>query len=163
MERIPLARKKWPLVVACAVFFGLELLLYLAVTRHAVAAFIDNRTLEGAWSWASIVGWHLLIALMGLALCLQPLAELRTVFTSEEIVRPRLFASSVRIRWEEAESIYVVPLINKRPYLLRINAPGRSIEINALYYKHPERLMEIIEDRMRDFTPTHKSARLAAR
>lgn len=162
MESIPLARKKWPLLVACCAAVGLELLLFLAVTRHAVAAWLGGIALEGDWGWVSISGWHALIAFAGLMLCRQPLAELRTVFTREGIIRPRLFGPPVHICWEEAESVHVAPLAN-RPYLVRVNAPGRSIEINALYYERPAELMELIEERMSAYTPARGHSRLAAR
>jgi len=152
MERIRLGRKRWPLVLSLTACAALELLLYFAVTRHALAAALAGRPLEGDWGWAGIAGWHLLIALAGLALSWQPLVELRTVFTTDGIVRPRLLAPPVALRWAEAESVYVAPLSN-RPYRVRLNAPGRTVEINALYYERPDELMRLIEERMRAATP----------
>ena len=161
MKRFELARKKWPLLLICAAFVGLELLLYAAVTRHAVEAARAGRPLEGEWGWAGIAGWHAAIALFAAALSWQPLAELRTVFTSEGVSRPRPFKSPLFIAWAEAESVFVAPLANK-PYLIKIRAPGRSLEINALYYKEPGNLLALIEERMRAFVPAHTGSKLAA-
>ena len=149
MDGIRLARKRWPLVAVVAACAGLELLLFLLVTRHAVAAALEGRAPEGEWGWVSIAGWHALIAAAGLALAWRPLVELRTAFTDDAIVRPRLAGPPVELRWADAESVYVAPLADRRrPYLVRVVAPGRSVEINALYYEKPEELLRLIEERM---------------
>lgn len=162
MERIRLARKKWPLVVSLSVFAGIELILYFAVTKHALAAAFEGRQLEGEWGWTGIVGWHLFVALVGFALAWQPLKELRTFFTAEGIGRPRLFGPPLFIRWDEIETIFIVPVLH-RPYTIRIDAPRGSVEINALYYERPRELLSLIEERMRAFTPAPDCAKLVAR
>lgn len=147
MERLRLARKRWPLWFACTATAGAELLLYLLVTRHAVSAALAGRPLEGSWGWASILGWHTLIALAGLALVWPALAESLTRFDAEGIWRPRLFRAPVLLRWAEAESVFVSPP-RGRPQLVKINAPRASVEINALHYREPDALLALIEERM---------------
>jgi hypothetical protein len=161
MKRYDLARKKWPLLLCLAACAGLELLLYLTITRHAVEAARVGRPLEGEWGWVAILGWHIAIALAGAALGWQPFAELRTIFTAEGIKRPRLFKPPVFVAWAEAESVFIAPLMD-RPYLVKINAPGRSIEINALYYKEPEKLLSLVEESMRGYAETSTCPKLAA-
>ena len=162
MERYRLARKKWPLVLVCAVSLGLELALYWGVTRHALAALRDGRALEGEWGWAGLVGWHVLIALAGVGLSWQPLSELRTVFTDEGVTRPRLFGPPLVVRWAEAESVFVAPHV-ERPYSVKINAPGKSVEINALFYKDAGDLLALIERRMGAGLAETSCPKLAAR
>lgn len=162
MERFRLARKKWPLALSCAVCVALEVLLYLLVTRHAVGAALAGREPEGEWGWVSIVGWHILIALAGLGLSWQPLAELRTTITSEGVARPRVFGPPTFVSWADAESVFVAPHV-ERPLHVRINAPGRSVEINLLYYREPEKLLSLIEERMRAYTSEPPCPKLAAR
>jgi hypothetical protein len=152
MEGIRLERKRWPLVAVVAVCAGLELLIFFGVTSHALAAWLEGRALEGEWGWAAVAGWHLFIPLVGLWVAWLPLVDLRTAYTDEGIVRPRLAGPPVELRWAEVESVYVAALPDRRSHLLRINAPGRSIEINTLYYRRPEELLRLVEDRMRATT-----------
>ena len=162
MERYRLARKKWPLVLVCAVCAGLELALYLGVTREAVASLRAGRSLEGAWGWGAIVGWHLVIALACAVLSWQPLTELLTSFTAEGVWRPRFLRAPLFLAWAEAESVFVAP-DPARPQSVRINAPGKFLEINALLYQNPDELLALIEGRMRAYVPDASCPRLAAR
>lgn len=162
MERYRLARKKWPLVLVCAVCAGAELALYLGVTRAAIDATRAGRALEGAWGWGAILGWHVVIALAGALLAWQPLAELFTSYTAEGVRRPRLFRAAVVLRWAEAESVFVAPDA-ERPQSVKINAPGKSVEINALFYQDPAELLALIEGRMRAYVADASCPRLAAR
>ena len=157
MERYRLERKKWPLALVCAATAGLELALYLGVTHGAVAALGSGRALEGEWGWGAILGWHAVIALAGLGLSWQPLAELRTSFTAEGVRRPRLLRAPLLLRWDEAESVFVAPGV-ERPQSVRINAPGKSLEINALFYRNPGELLALIEGRMRACVPGSPAA-----
>ena len=157
MESFLLPRKKWPLALCCAACLALELALYLGVTRPALAATRAGASLEGEWSWVSIAGWHLAVALGCAALAWQPLAELRTRFTTEGVRRPRLFAPALFVGWGEAESVFVAPSA-ERPQHVKIKAPGGCVEINALFYKNPQRLLSLIEERMRAHTSSPASA-----
>jgi len=151
MESFRLPRKKWPLALCCAACLALELALYFGVTRPAWAAMRAGLSLEGGWSWVSIGGWHAAVLLGCAALAWQPLAELRTRFTAEGVRRPRLFAPARFVGWDEAESVFVAPSV-ERPQHVKIKAPSGSVEINALFYKNPQRLLSLIEERMRAHT-----------
>lgn len=161
MERFRLARKWWPLALGCAACLSLELLLYALVTRGALEAARAGRPIEGEWSWVSIAGWHVSIALAGAAISWRPLKELRTVITAEGVSRPRLFGRPLFVGWADAESVFLAPSV-ERPHLVRINAPGRSVEINLLFYKEPDALLSLVEERMRAHTRGHSCARPAA-
>lgn len=162
MERYRLARKKWPLALVGLVCAGVEGALFVAVTRPALEAARAGRALEGEWSWLSIWGWHAAVALLGAALAWQPLAELLTVFTPEGVSRPRLFGRPTFVAWAEAESVFVAPGV-ERPHTVRVNAPGRSVELNALFYKDTAALLALIEGRMRAFSAAPSAAPSCAR
>ncbi|HEX5709257.1 MAG TPA: hypothetical protein VFX96_18280 [Pyrinomonadaceae bacterium] len=147
MESFRLARKPWPLAFACAFTLALELGLYFAFTRGAVAAFVEGRAPEGGWSWLSVAGWHALVGAAGLSLVWTALRERLTRFDAEGVRRPRFLRPPARLSWAEAESVFVSPPAG-RPELVRINAPRTSVEINALHYEEPEALLALIEERM---------------
>lgn len=151
MKRFQLARRWWPLALCSAAFVGAELWLYLGVTRYAVEAWRAGGSPPGQWSWVSICGWHLLLAAAGVFVASGPLAELRTVFTAEGVRRPRLLGRPVFVRWAEAESVFVAPHAG-RPQRVRIQAPGRAVELNALFYRDTSALLALIEERMRAFS-----------
>ena len=87
----------------------------------------------------SIAGWHAALLVGCAALAWQPLAELRTRFTDEGVRRPRLFAPALFVGWDEAESVFVAPSV-ERPQHVKIKAPSGVVEINALFYKNPAAL-----------------------
>ncbi|HEX7175357.1 MAG TPA: hypothetical protein VF240_08875 [Pyrinomonadaceae bacterium] len=157
MESFQLPRKKWPLALCCAACLALELALYFGVTRPALSAMRAGLGLEGEWSWVSIAGWHAAVALGCAALAWQPLAELRTKFTNEGVRRPRLFAPALFVGWDEAESVFVAPSLES-PQHVKIKAPRGSVVINALFYKNPQRLLSLIEERMRAHTTSSAPA-----
>lgn len=147
MESFRLARKPWPLLVACALALALEVLLYLVFTRRAVGAALAGREVSGGWSLASVIGWHALVGAGGLFLVWTALRERLTRFDAEGVRRPRFLRAPLRLSWAEAESVFVSPP-EGRPQLVRINAPRASVEINALHYAEPEALLTLIEERM---------------
>lgn len=152
MKRFVLARKIWPLALCCAAFVVFELALYFTVTRNALEAFREGRAYEGAWGWTAIAGWHAAIALACAALAWQPLNELRTFFNEEGVGRSKLFGPTVFVSWAEAQSVFVAPL-GERPYLVKIKGADRSLELNALFYKEPTKLLALIEERMKATLP----------
>lgn len=151
-------RIKWPLWLGCGVWLGLELALFAGITRHAVRAARVGAALPGGWSWVSIAGWHLFIAAVGAALLWEPFVQLRTRFDDEGVRRPRFFKSPIFIRWSEVETLLSFP-VRHRPYVLRIDTPGRSIEINTLFYEQPDRVVSFIEERVKSCVPVscHRS------
>ena len=145
-------RIKWPLWLGCALWLGLELALFACVTREALRATRAGGPVPGEWSWLSIAGWHLFIAAAGAALLWEPFVQLRTRFDDEGISRPRFLKSPVCIRWSEVETL-LASHVRERPYVLKVNTHGQSIEINTLFYRQPDDVRSFIEERVKSCLP----------
>ena len=133
---------------------GLEVGLFCVVTRHAITAAQAGGPLPGQWSWLSITGWHLLIALICGLLVWEPFVQLGMRYDDEGVSRPRFLKSPVYIKWSNVETILELQLRHK-PYVLQINSRDESIEINTLFYKQPERLVRFVEERMKSCAPEY--------
>ena len=145
-------RVRWPLWLGCVIWLGLELALFVGVTRDAVRAAQAGAPLPGAWSWLSIAGWHLFIACLGAALLWEPFVQLRIRFDDEGISRPRLFKPPVSIKWSEVETLWATH-VRQRPYVLRVKARSESIEINTLFYRRPREVFSFVEERVKSCMP----------
>ncbi len=145
-------RVKWPLWLGCAGCLGLELVLFAGITRHAMSAARASMPPPGAWSWASIAGWHLFIAALGALLLWEPFVQLRIRFDEEGISRPRFLRPSIYIKWAEVETLLAMQSRHQFS-VLKINTHGESIEINTLFYRQPDHLISFVEERVKSCLP----------
>ena len=152
MKTFDPARFKWPLWCVGGAGVGLEIGLFYVVTRHAIRAAQAGAPLTGQWSWPSIAGWHLLIALMCGLLVWEPFVQLGMRYDEEGVSRPRFLRSPAYVKWSNVETIREFQLRHK-PYVLQINTRDESIEINTLFYKEPDVLLRFIEERMKSCVP----------
>lgn len=142
--QIKLDRNWWQIIlVAFVLFAALTLPLIWLTTNQAVQAVNAGVPLPGGWTWTTVIGFDIMIFWVSLYLIWIPVKDMLTLFTEQGIRQPRWFGlRHVYLKWSEVEQI------DEKHSTIRIIGSHKTIQLNVLLFKHPDKVMNEIRKRV---------------
>jgi len=143
-QPIRLAKSWWLLGPVSALFLGGFLLVSWLITWPAIRAAQLGQPSPIGWSWTAIIAFNCLLVCMAMAGYWEPWVQLRTMFTDEEVSRPRLFGRIV-MPWDSITHVGAVTALNGVK-VIELRSHEQSIKINPLCYKHQGELIAVLRE-----------------
>jgi hypothetical protein len=142
--RIQLERSWWQISLVIALLFAVLILpLIWLITNQAVQAVRAGEPLPGNWTWTRVIFTDILTVLIGIFLCWGMLRDLLTVFTEKGIRLTRWFGLRYTyIKWSDIKQV------DLRRSPIKIITPFHTIQLNILFFKEPERVINEIKRRV---------------
>ncbi len=142
--RIQLERSWWQISLVIALLFAVLILpLIWLITNRAVQAVRAGEPLPGNWTWTRVIFTDVLTMLIGIFLCWGMLRDLLTVFTEKGIRLTRWFGLRYTyIKWSDIKQV------DLRRSPIKIITPFHTIQLNILFFKEPERVINEIKRRV---------------
>jgi hypothetical protein len=142
--RIQLERSWWQISLVIALLFAVLILpLIWLITNQAVQAVRAGEPLPGNWTWTRVIFTDVLTMLIGIFLCWGMLRDLLTVFTEKGIRLTRWFGLRYTyIKWSDIKQV------DLRRSPIKIITPFHTIQLNILFFKNPERVINEIKRRV---------------
>ncbi len=143
-QSLYLAKRWWILLPVSALFLGGFSFVSWLITWPAIRAAQLGQAPPAGWSWTSIIAFNCLFACIAVAGYWEPWVQLRTVFTEEDVSRPRLFGRTV-MTWSSITHVGVIAALNGVK-VIELRSREQSIKINPLCYKRQDKLLAAIRE-----------------